>query len=245
MKKHFYTLVELLTVIAVIAILAGLILPATALVRAKAKRTECSSNLRQVGVLGMQFSNDRNGQIVMYQAANDYNVRSKNVENYARGEKESKFNDPANATTAITTGTNRRLWTTGLLRYAKYDMSVFFCPSDERALNLFDASTNASSYSINYGDADRPGGVAGGSFIKMTSVTRSPSGVVMFAENDNGQLGMDSTAASAAAMGYPAQLTRKPHSNDFNMSFLDGHAETIGKADIQGMFDKNYFKIKE
>ena len=46
MTKRNYTLIELLTVIFIIAVLAGLIMPATALVRAKARRTACSSNLK-------------------------------------------------------------------------------------------------------------------------------------------------------------------------------------------------------
>ena len=172
MTKRNYTLIELLTVIFIIAVLAGLIMPATALVRAKARRTACSSNLKQVGALCMQFSNDRDGQIPMYMAKDDYTPRSKNVENFHREAKQSKFLAPANAQSAITSDdNNRKLWTTYLLRYAKYDMSVFFCPSDERDLNVFDASANRSSYSLNYGDADRPGGAATGStrtFVKMS-----------------------------------------------------------------------------
>lgn len=48
-RTENFTLIELLTVIAVIAILAGLLFPALGQVRNKARLTECLNNLKQVG----------------------------------------------------------------------------------------------------------------------------------------------------------------------------------------------------
>ena len=243
MTKRNYTLIELLTVIFIIAVLAGLIMPATALVRAKARRTACAANLKQVGALCMQFSNDRDGQIPMYMAATNYVPRSKNVENYKRGFHQSKFEPPKNASTEIS-GDNLKLWTTYLLRYAKYDMSVFFCPSDERDLNVFDASANRSSYSLNYGDVDRPGGVANGSYVKMSAVTRSPGSVILLAETDEGKLGVDSTSSDLFSKSFPRDMKRAPHSKELNIQFLDGHVETLRVPEISVLNTNNGFKIK-
>jgi prepilin-type processing-associated H-X9-DG protein len=58
-----FTLVELLTVVAIVVILASLLLPALANVRKKSLQIECLNNMRQLGICFNMYAQDFNNYI--------------------------------------------------------------------------------------------------------------------------------------------------------------------------------------
>src|SRR3954466_13055402 len=58
MKKHGFTLIELLVVIAIIAILAAILFPVFARARSQARKTMCTSNMKQMALATMMYVQD-------------------------------------------------------------------------------------------------------------------------------------------------------------------------------------------
>jgi prepilin-type N-terminal cleavage/methylation domain-containing protein/prepilin-type processing-associated H-X9-DG protein len=57
-RGRTFTLIELLTVMAVVAVLAALLLPALGAARAKARETNCRSNVHQIGIAIMAYASE-------------------------------------------------------------------------------------------------------------------------------------------------------------------------------------------
>ena len=63
-KHNGFTLVELLVVIAIIAILAAILFPVFARARENARKASCLSNLKQIGLAGLQYSQDYDERVM-------------------------------------------------------------------------------------------------------------------------------------------------------------------------------------
>ncbi|WP_081722129.1 type II secretion system protein [Geminisphaera colitermitum] len=70
-RDRAFTLIELLTVIAIIGILAAIILTTLGGVRAKARQTRCLSNLRQIQMANILYALNNNDRYVRHRLADD------------------------------------------------------------------------------------------------------------------------------------------------------------------------------
>jgi prepilin-type N-terminal cleavage/methylation domain-containing protein/prepilin-type processing-associated H-X9-DG protein len=65
-NRSAFTLIELLVVIAIIAILAAILFPVFAKAREKARQSSCSSNLKQIAIAVMQYTQDYDESFPMH-----------------------------------------------------------------------------------------------------------------------------------------------------------------------------------
>lgn len=220
-----FTLVELLVVIAVLALLAALLLPALSRGKARARATACSSNLRQLGYAFMMYLQDYGDTFPTAAPRGDLGAQPEDWIWWQVEMGATTMRDPSGGSI--------------MRQLGGYDTRYFRCPADADAPNREQAWRKNPgveqyfySYSLNgagdHGMASYLSKDRQMIFLNHLSNVRRPAQKIMLAE----EKGSPTDGPGSAVIddgrwqprGYP--LTSR-HAGRANVTFADGHVERV------------------
>lgn len=223
MRRSGFTLIELLVVIAIIAILAAILFPVFAQAREKARGISCISNMKQIGLALVMYTQDYDGS---YPVPDDNNLNSVTPPDiYAEG----YDGHGSYVNGLITVGTQLDPYIKGGGGKGITPQSIWKCPSDSVAMSSAPSSNGVpgqrwSSYHYRFyftfctcpaGRAALAGASGWPGAVPAEQSFSAPSDVYVFHElsifHSNGEL------TSSGAWKPDARL---------NFLFLDSHVKS-------------------
>lgn len=205
-ERRAFTLVELLIVVAIIAVLAGVLLPSANAALDKARRTECASNERQIW-MGMQsYATDHDGSLPITGTApwGEENTWGYSIWPYIYGGL-TTFKYPQNCLQM------------GTPSYAGLQKNVFHCPATKaKAVNVPGAS-NPNKARFSYGLNADPNGLSYNRNVPLYP-RRLPHPELT-------ALVTETSDSPGDYAGYLQQCGLIPHNGGSNILFVDGHVE--------------------
>ena len=197
-KRKAFTIIELLVVIAIIAILAAILFPVFARARENARRASCMSNLKQIGLGIMMYSQD-------------YDEKLPPTYNYYNG-----------------SGNSPLVWWEDVTQPYLKSFQIFVCPSDstpysESALRTgLTPASFLTSYATNESVMTAGTGVAVAAFQSpaTTILATDCTTIEIFAKYND-----DPTTPSWA--GATLVRIDKRHLDGANFLWADGHVKWL------------------
>lgn len=208
MRTRGFTLIELLVVIAIIAILAAILFPVFAKAREKARQSSCMSNLKQLMLAALSYTQDYDETMPLYTTDND-----------ASG----GFN------------AGDLSWRAQIAPYAK-NAQIYQCPSKRPTGTAFSGTGSdygqAAGYAINVAHWNFLSGANGHPCGNALGSVEYPSQCVLLAEIDPvGPFGIDDGYATGHGYIYN-NAAAKRHNDGCNWGFIDGHVKWYKPASI-------------
>jgi prepilin-type N-terminal cleavage/methylation domain-containing protein/prepilin-type processing-associated H-X9-DG protein len=224
-----FTLLELLVVIAVIAILSSLLLPALAKAKARGQGIYCLNNLRQLNLAWLSYAHDNADRLVYNLGATEIKqlLAQRQPHNWAN----SVLNwetDSDNTNNVLNTGA-------ALGAYVGSNPRLFKCPTDfvlssvqrkagwserTRSISMNAMVGDAGDFSHSGTNVNNP---SYRQFLKLGDFG-SVSDIFVFIEEHPDSINDGYFLNKAAAPGW-TDLPGSYHNGGANLSYADGHAE--------------------
>lgn len=227
-----FTLIELLVVIAIIAILAAILFPVFARARENARRASCLSNLKQIGLSMMMYTQDYDEHLTALNLSNTGVV----------------LPDGSTHTT--------ELWFQMLYPYMK-NIQVLNCPSESTVVWTSGSYTGLIPYGYNYtaptwvcsSNCGVNMGTAGQAGASLAAI-EDASGTIMITDSKYYYSLEPSTARTAAnadgsncvSPSFSGGCTSARHLGTVGSLFVDGHVKALQWQTILGGTSINTYR---
>ncbi len=210
-----FTLIELLVVIGIIAVLAGLLLPALGRAKSKTQQIACLNNYRQLQICWLLYIDDFNDALPPNAtlSTGDRQGFIATTETWINGNAWTDL-DSQNIERGVLFGYNR-------------STRIYKCPADRSTVMDLGKTPRSRSVSMNSYMNDQPDPASRSCWHKYSEI-RDPSPTKAFVFLDEHQNSIENARFTVTQPGvwrwidFPAAR----HNNGCVLSFADGHAET-------------------
>ena len=213
--KRGFTLIELLVVIAIIAILAAILFPVFAKAREKARQTSCLSNLKQIGLGILQYTQDYDEKFPVYMVGQGAGTGAYVLA--PAGNPGSIYTVSDGGSGAMPNCGLYLSWMDVIYPYVK-NVQIFRCPSQAAG------TTPNYGYSQKLGTQALTGGIALGTVTNPSMCPMSLDYLTVYGY---------ANPSDYNSAGWLASATMHPHNNGHNAVMVDGHAKWFTPTDTQ------------